>query len=222
MKKSKILAILILTTFTNVCSSADGIWQGVFDINGHGRYDFTGLINKEDVTAFTEKAKVVYRGKINVVDENFIWKLNMYLRDGTMFGTAEIKGKIIEDNIMSGKWVTEPANDYGNIYLIKNKKNIQDIKGQINRKWLSTNSKVKQSIIIEKNRIIGNDENGCNYYGNINKLNNKIYKVNLEIASCGVSDGIYIGMAHIETHERKSLLKINATNKNFSLLMIFE
>ena len=222
MKKLKILAIFLFTTLTNISLSADGIWQGVFDINGHGRYDFTGLVNNQDVTAYTEKAKVVYRGEINITDEDFIWSLKMYLQDGTMFGTAVIKGKILNGNIMSGKWSTEPAKDYGNIYLIKNEEGIEDAKNQINRAWTSINSKVKQDIVIEKNKILGKDENGCNYYGDINNLNNKIYMVNLEIASCGISDGVYNGMAHIEKNEKKSILKINATNKNFSLLMIFE
>tara|TARA_Y100001936_G_scaffold74745_1_gene73441 strand:- start:976 stop:1644 length:669 start_codon:yes stop_codon:yes gene_type:complete len=222
MKKLKILAVFLFTTLTNISLSADGIWQGVFDINGHGRYDFTGLVNNQDVTAYTEKAKVVYRGEINITEEDFIWSLKMYLQDGTMFGTAVIKGKILNGNIMSGKWSTEPAKDYGNIYLIKNEEGIEDAGNQINRAWTSINSKVKQDIVIEKNKILGKDENGCNYYGDINNLNNKIYMVNLEIASCGISDGVYNGMAHIEKNEKKSILKINATNKNFSLLMIFE
>ena len=222
MKKLKILAVFLFTTLTNISLSADGIWQGVFDINGHGRYDFTGLVNNQDVTAYTEKAKVVYKGEINITEEDFIWSLKMYLQDGTMFGTAVIKGKILNGNIMSGKWSTEPAKDYGNIYLIKNEEGIEDPENQINRAWTSINSKVKQDIVIEKNKILGKDENGCNYYGNINNLNNKIYMVNLEIASCGISDGVYNGMAHIEKNEKKSILKINATNKNFSLLMIFE
>ena len=222
MKKLKILAVFLFTTLTNISLSADGIWQGVFDINGHGRYDFTGLVNNQDVTAYTEKAKVVYRGEINITEEDFIWSLKMYLQDGTMFGTAVIKGKILNGNIMSGKWSTEPAKDYGNIYLIKNEEGIEDAENQINRAWTSINSKVKQDIMIEKNKILGKDENGCNYYGDINNLNNKMYKVNLEIASCGISDGVYNGMAHIEKNEKKSILKINATNKNFSLLMIFE
>ena len=222
MKKLKILAVFLFTTLTNISLSADGIWQGVFDINGHGRYDFTGLVNNQDVTAYTEKAKVVYKGKINITEEDFIWSLKMYLQDGTMFGTAVIKGKILNGNIMSGKWSTEPAKDYGNIYLMKNEKGIENAENQINRAWTSINSKVKQDIVIEKNKILGKDENGCNYYGDINNLNNKIYMVNLEIASCGISDGVYNGMAHIEKNEKKSILKINATNKNFSLLMIFE
>ena len=222
MKKSKKIVIMLFATLTNISLASDGIWQGVFDINGHGRYDFTGLVNNQDVTAYTEKAKVVYEGKISIIEEDFIWNLKMYIQDGTMFGTAVIKGKVIDNSIMSGKWSTKPAKDYGNIYLIKKDKDIEDVGKQINKEWFSINSKVKQSIIIEKNKILGNDENGCNYYGNINNLNKKIYKVKLEIASCGISDGVYNGMAHIEKQEKKSILKINATNQNFSLFMIFE
>jgi hypothetical protein len=42
------------------------------------------------------------------------------------------------------------------------------------------------------------------------------------MASCRISDGVYIGMAYIEVEDSKEKLKINATNKNFSLLMKFK
>ena len=71
----------------------------------------------------------------------------MYLKDGTMFGTAEIKGKLIDSNIMSGTWITEPAKDFGNIYLIKNVSDVQDTGNNINKKWVSTDSKIKKKIL---------------------------------------------------------------------------
>ena len=82
--------------------------------------------------------------------------------------------------------------------------------------------RLRKTFYIKNNKIKGNDENGCNYYGSADKLNNKIYSINLEIASCGISDGVYIGMAYIEVEDSKEKLKINATNKNFSLLMKFK
>ena len=51
---------------------------------------------------------------------------------------------------------------------------------------------------INKNIISGKDKNKCNYYGHTRKLNKKIYELNLEIASCGVSDGIYKGLKQIK------------------------
>ena len=221
MRNKKALILFVILILPRLSLATDGVWQGVFDINGHGRYDFTGLINKKDVTAFTEKAKVVYKGNINISEENFRWNLSMYLKDGTMFGTAEIKGKLIDSNTMSGTWITEPAKDFGNIYLIKNVSGVQDTGNNINKKWVSSDSKIKKNFYIKNNKIKGNDENGCNYYGSADKLNNKIYSINLEIASCGISDGVYIGMAYIEVENSEEKLKINATNKNFSLFMKF-
>jgi len=222
MVDKKALIILVILILPRLSLAVDGVWQGVFDINGHGRYDFTGLINKENVTAFTEKAKVVYKGNISFSEEHFKWNLSMYLKDGTMFGSAEIKGKLIDSNTMSGTWITEPAKDFGNIYLIKKSSSVQDTGDDINKKWVSSDSKIKKNFYIKNNKIKGNDENGCNYYGLAEKLNSKIYSINLEIASCGISDGVYIGMAYIEIEESKEKLKINATNKNFSLLMKFK
>ena len=221
MIDKKALILLVILILPRLSHAVDGVWQGVFDINGHGRYDFTGLINKKNVTAFTEKAKVVYKGNISISEEHFKWNLSMYLKDGTMFGSAEIKGKLIDSNTMSGTWITEPAKDFGNIYLIKNSSNVRDTGDNINKKWVSFDSKIKKNFYIKNNKIKGNDENGCNYYGFAEKINSKIYSIDLEIASCGISDGVYIGMAYIEVEESKEKLKINATNKNFSLLIKF-
>ena len=222
MIDKKALILLVILILPRLSLAVDGVWQGVFDINGHGRYDFTGLINKKNVTAFTEKAKVVYKGNISISEEHFKWNLSMYLKDGTMFGSAEIKGKLIDSNTMSGTWITEPAKDFGNIYLIKNSSNVRDTGDNINKRWVSSDSKIKKNFYIKNNKIKGNDENGCNYYGFAEKINSKIYSIDLEIASCGISDGVYIGMAYIEVEESKEKLKINATNKNFSLLMKFK
>ena len=221
MKIYKIISFITLLSLsaTSVASKGNGVWIGVFDINGHGNYDFTGLIDKNNATAFTERAKVVYKGKIEVIKNKFELNLLMYLKDGNSFGTAQIKGKIIENNIMSGKWNTEPAKDFGNIYLIKANNEILDTGEIVNRTWSSFDIKQKQILKIDKNIISGKDKNECNYYGNIKKLNKKIYSINLEIASCGVSDGNYHGMAHIKKENNKNTLILNATNKNFSLFI---
>ena len=220
MKMSNILKFLIIISLSKPVFSIDGVWSGIFDINGHGTYDFIGLISNEYTTAYTEKAKVVYSGKIRTKNDNFAWDLIMYLKDGTNFGTAEIKGKIINNNIMSGKWTTEPAKDYGNIYLVKLKENeVLDTGEIINKKWYSVGTKIKHNILINDYKILGKDENNCNYYGDIKKLNKKIYKVNIEIASCGVSDGLYVGMAHIKKINGKNNLTINATSNTFSIFL---
>ena len=217
---SNILKFLIIISLSKPVFSIDGVWSGIFDINGHGTYDFIGLISNEYTTAYTEKAKVVYSGKIRTKNDNFAWDLIMYLKDGTNFGTAEIKGKIINNNIMSGKWTTEPAKDYGNIYLVKLKENeVLDTGEIINKKWYSVGTKIKHNILINDYKILGKDENNCNYYGDIKKLNKKIYKVNIEIASCGVSDGLYVGMAHIKKINGKNNLTINATSNTFSIFL---
>ena len=113
---------------TTPAISDSGIWSGIFDINGHGAYDFTGLISDNQATAYTKKAKVVYSGTINKEKKILEWNLLMFLKNGSYFGKANIKGKIINNNIMSGSWVTSPAKDYGNIYLVKlDEKEVLDV-----------------------------------------------------------------------------------------------
>ncbi len=219
--KIRILIICIaLIAFPRISYPMDGVWNGIFDINGHGRYDFTGLINNKKSTAYTEQAKVVYNGIINNENNNFIWDLNMFIKDGSFFGTAKITGKLINGNILSGKWITEPAKDWGNIYLIKLDDNVVlDAGTVINKNWVTKNSNIKSSFLIKKNKIVGKDDADCNYYGDIKILNKKIYDVSIEIASCGASDGIYNGMAYIKREKNIDKLIINATNRNFSLFL---
>ena len=221
VKIIKIINFIIITflSSTAFANSENGIWVGVFDINGHGKYDFTGLIDNNNATAFTEKAKVIYNGNIKFKDNTFEWNLLMYLKDGNNFGTAKITGKIIQSDIMSGKWITEPAKDYGNIYLIRANEKIIDTGEIINKQWASYDESKMYFLEINKNIISGKDKNKCNYYGYTRKLNKKIYELNLEIASCGVSDGIYKGMAHIKKENDINTLILNATNKNFSVFI---
>lgn len=222
MKIIKIIKFIIIFSFSVPVYSGNGSWEGIFDINGHGNYDFTGLINAKDATAYTTKAKVIYSGKYEEYEDNFKWNLSMYLKDGTKFGTAEITGKIFDKNIMSGKWETEPAKDYGNIYLINNNKNVLDTGDLINKEWISKKSEIEQKIIIKNYKISGKDSNNCNYYGSVTPLNEKIYSALIEIASCGVSDGHYKGMAHIKNKNNRYSLVITGTNRNFSLFMNLE
>mgnify|MGYP001165172337 FL=1 len=222
MRILKVIRLIIILGISIPAYSGNGVWEGVFDINGHGTYDFTGLINSNDASAYTIKAKVVYSGVYKNSNNNFKWNLSMYLKDGTKFGTAEINGKIIDNNIMSGKWVTEPAKDYGNIYLVNKNNTILDTGEIINKEWVAFQTNIKQKIIINNNKILGKDDNNCNYYGTIVPVSEKIYSANIEIASCGVSDGFYKGMAHIKKENKKNILIITGTNKNFSLFMLLE
>ena len=113
MKKFILLIILI----PNISLASDGIWKGFFDINGHGAYDFTAIIDKNNIYAFTETAKTICLGQIEFPKDEFKTNLDMYILDGTKFSTAVIQGKVIE-NAMSGKFVTQPAVDTGNMYLV--------------------------------------------------------------------------------------------------------
>jgi hypothetical protein len=217
---TKRIYLVLMILITTPAMSDSGIWSGIFDINGHGAYDFTGLISDNQATAYTKKAKVVYSGTINKEKKILEWNLLMFLKNGSYFGEANIKAKIINNNIMSGSWVTSPAKDYGNIYLVKlDEKEVLNVGEIINKTWETVNSKTKHTLKIKDNKILGKDENNCNYYGSINGISKKIYNVNIEIASCGISDGIYKGMAHVSSKNNINKLTITATNKNFSLFL---
>ena len=220
--KKPIFFIFLLYIFSSSLHAKDGVWSGVFDINGHGTYDFFALINGTNITAYTEKAKVVYKGDVDFTD-GFLTTLAMYIKDGTHFSTGVIKARFINDNSLSGKWVTYPAEDTGNIFLVNiNNKIEKTSEKKINKEWsgfLKKDTTINLSIV--NNKISGKDKNKCAYYGDANILNDYIYLIKIEIASCGISDGHYSGMGFIRKKKNKNILSINATGENFGILIKF-
>ncbi len=220
--KKSIFFILLLYIFIPVLHAKDGVWSGVFDINGHGTYDFFALINGTDITAYTQKAKVVYKGDIDY-SNGFLTTLAMYIKDGTHFSTGVITASFVKDNSLSGKWVTYPAEDTGNIFLVNINNQIEKTSEKnINKKWvgfLKKDTSINLSVV--NNKISGKDKNSCTYYGDANILNDYIYLIEMEIASCGISDGHYSGMAFIRKEKNRSVLSINATGENFGILIKF-
>ena len=216
MKKFILLIILI----PNISLASDGIWKGFFDINGHGAYDFTAIIDKNNIYAYTESAKTICLGQIEFPKDEFKTNLDMYILDGTKFSTAVIQGKVIE-NAMSGKFVTQPAVDTGNMYLVNINNKVISTKEKLgNSHWVGKNNKTDIKISFDNdNNIQGSDSNNCNYYGRLSPLNNFVYNVEIEIASCGTSDGFYYGMGYSYNNGSKKSLDITAIGNSFSLLI---
>ena len=144
----------------------------------------------------------------------------MYILDGTKFSTAVIQGKVIE-NAMSGKFVTQPAVDTGNMYLVNINNKVISTKEKLdNSPWVGKNNKTDIKISFDNdNNIQGSDSNNCNYYGQLSPLNNFVYNVEIEIASCGTSDGFYYGMGYSYINGSKKSLDITAIGNSFSLLI---
>ena len=89
-----------------------------------------------------------------------------------------------------------------------------------NSPWVGKNNKTDIKISFDNdNNIQGSDSNNCNYYGRLSPLNNFVYNVEIEIASCGTSDGFYYGMGYSYNNGSKKSLDITAIGNSFSLLI---
>ncbi len=187
----------------------DGLWQGYFDINGSGQYDFTSLQFNGVSIGYSEKAKTVWQGYALKDGLNYNSEVVMFVKDGTKFSTATIHGKINKkDPSIVAQFKTSPANDKGNISLQYNtiferNSSIQAIKGN----WEYASDDILLQIEISENGALkGADTLGCNFYGDVSLLDKNInaYNVNLEIASCNTVDGHYKGMVYLSDQKEKN------------------
>jgi len=215
--KGIIYAILISFTITSATTTIasdssdtiDGLWQGHFDINGSGHYDFTSLQFNGVAVGYSEKAKTVWQGYALKNGLNYNSEVVMFVKDGTKFSTATIQGKIDKKNpSIEAQFKTSPANDEGNISLRYNKifernSSMQTIQGN----WEYASDDILLQIeISESGAFKGADTLGCNFYGDVSLLDKNInaYSVNLEIASCNTADGHYKGMVYLSDLKEKN------------------
>jgi len=215
--KDIIYVILISFAITSSASpiasdssdSIDGLWQGYFDINGSGQYDFTSLQFNGASVGYSEKAKTVWQGYALKNGLTYNSEVVMFNKDGSKFSTATIQGKIDKKHpSITAQFKTSPANDEGNISLRYNTifergSSLQALLGN----WEYVSDDLLMQIEISKSGALkGADTLGCNFYGDVSLLNKNInaYNVSLEIASCNTVDGHYKGMVYLSDLKEKN------------------
>ena len=213
---NKICALLLLCIFVLNTQSAmaeqdsqrpalDGIWQGQFDINGSGPFDFTAIHIGQYSSAVSSKAKTMCTGEVSLENGSYQAKYTMYSLDGSPFDHATITGTLIAGQIES-QFVTEKAGDTGVLTLSYNpiyeeNSSLDKVQGAwefIDRDNLQINWQIDQGV------IQGNDSDNCEYSGEVALIDPEFnaYAIRLDIASCSSVDGEYAGFAYIETTDK--------------------
>lgn len=199
----------------SVKAPLDGIWQGVFDINGRGRYDFTALHIAGRSTAVSVQAKAMCRGHVELQEEQYYMaRYELFALDGAPFDQATITGTLDQQAIRS-HFVTMNGGDIGAINLDYNpiyerKPELTELDGRwffIDRDGLETNMSISDG------RIIGADSDGCGYQGILTVIDPQynLFDVVLNVSSCDSVNGEYSGLAYFEPGE-EPLVHIDALN----------
>lgn len=197
----------------------DGLWRGVFDINGQGQYDFTALYVGGEVAAYSVDSNVVYRGTVVGDERSYRSSMAMYIRDGSLFGTVQLDGTVAyQARSIVARYQTsaEDTGTLGLVYdeLFERRVELPALAGL----WERTGEELSLSFDVDPDgELRGTDSAGCNYYGSVRELRAGInaFGVQLEVASCGGADGRYEGMLHVGKND--DTLHLSITSDQFGM-----
>ena len=207
-------ALMLAASFSSFATgdsapyALDGLWSGVFDINGEGQFDFTALYIGGVVSAYSVDSNVVYRGTVSGDEQQYQSDMSIFLRDGSLLATVELNGT-------TGKDTGTLTLNYDPLF--ERKVDVAELAGL----WEYISDQLSISInVMPTGEIKGTDGTGCNYYGTLEKIRPGInaLNVNLELASCSTADGHYTGMAHVgDAQARNDTLHLHVTGDHFGL-----
>ena len=181
----------------------DGIWEGSFDINSRGPYDFHAIHINGHSTAVSYKAKALCSGNVKGEDGDYFAIYNLYALDGAPFDEAKITGTL-NDGVIESYFKTLSGGDVGKLTMtynpiFENDSSLELLEGQ----WSFTD---RDGLVIDaqiNNGVLaGVDSDRCMYSGAFAVINAdyNAYGVKVSIANCHSVDGEYEGLAYID-HE---------------------
>lgn len=199
------LAVALLAPALAAGSTApqtlDGLWRGMFDINGRGQYDFTALHVSGRVAAYSVASNVVYRGAVIGDERSYRSRMAMYIRNGRLFGTVQLDGTVARQArsiVARFRTSAEETGTLGLTYdkLFERRVALPTLAGL----WEHAGGKLSLSFDIDPDGgLRGTNSAGCNYYGAVREVQPDInaFDVQLDVASCDGADGRYDGMLHV-------------------------
>ena len=225
LRTGALATVVVLATFGSVHGNSqtlDGLWQGIFDINGQGQYDFTALYVDGQVAGFSTGSNVVYRGTVVGDDQQYHSNMLMYIRDGTRFGTVQLNGTVANEARSIVARYRTTGEDTGTLGLIYDSLFDRDVRlPSLIGLWEHTSEELSISVNVDKTgALTGTDSAGCNYYGRVQETRPGInaFQVTVEVASCSTADGHYEGMLHVaDKKSRNDTLHLSMTNDQFGM-----
>ncbi|MCZ6566304.1 MAG: hypothetical protein O6852_09285 [Gammaproteobacteria bacterium] len=201
----------------------DGLWSGEFDIGGRGPYDFTVLHLNGKAYAYSQHAKSMFVGTVNLEAENFSSKYLLFELDGGPFDSATIIGELTKENEIAAQFVTSKGGDTGAINLVYNE--TYDLPSSLIKtkgNWSYTDKEglTTELIVQAQGTISGHDTDGCEYLGYLDLINPayNAYQVKLEITACSSVSGEYDGVSFL----MDGRLNLHIANEAYALYFSFD
>lgn len=201
----------------------DGLWSGEFDIGGRGPYDFTVLHLDGKAYAYSQRAKAMFVGTVNLEAENVYCKYLLFELDGGPFDSATITGKLTKDNKIVAQFVTSKGGDTGALNLAYNEiYNSPSSLAKTKGSWSYTDKEglTTELMVQAQGTISGDDSDGCEYLGYLDLINPayNAYKVKLEITACSSVSGEYDGVSFL----MDGRLNVHIANEVYALYFSFD
>jgi hypothetical protein len=234
MKKSSILLSLLICVSCNSLEhkkvyvehpekqAIDGIWNGGFDINGRGGFDFHAIHVQGRTTAVSYKAKAICIGSVEGGKGLYLSNYMLYSLDGAPFDSARLTGYLKEGKIeshfrtLSGGDIGAMNLEYNPVY--EQPSSLELLQGDwqfVDRDGLTI------SISMFDGQWTGKDSDDCRYQGNMSVINPKYnaYDVTLTISACASVNGEYQGLAYLD---EGNILRVDALNELYGFHFDFE
>ena len=217
------LAVALLAPALAAGSTApqtlDGLWRGLFDISGRGQYDFTALYVGGRVTAYSVASNVVYRGAVIGDEGSYRSRMAMYIRNGRLFGAVQFDGTVTRRaRSIIARFRTSAA-ETGTLKLAYDKLFERRVAlPMLAGLWERSGGKLSLSVDVDPDgNLRGTNSAGCSYEGTVREIRPGInaFNVQLEIASCGDTDGRYDGMLHVG--DARDTLHLSITSDRFGM-----
>lgn len=222
---SVFVVFLVLTSSLGLLQAEDGaqhlpsngIWQGSFDINGRGPFDFTAIHIDGHSTAVSHAAKTLCTGTVGLKGNQYLAEYEMYALDGAPFDRATISGTLADKQVIA-QFMTENAGDTGILALTYNSvyernSSIDLLQGSwqfIDRDGLEI------QWIIDHGIIAGKDSDQCEYSGVVSLIDPEFnaYLLDMQINECSSVNGAYRGLAYLDGSE-STLLKTDIAGRYY-------
>lgn len=200
----------------------DGIWQGSFDINGRGPYDFQAIHVNGRSTAVSYKAKAMCVGSVEADGEFYLSNYTLYSLDGAPFDSARLTGYLRSDRIesyfrtLSGGDTGALNMDYNPIF--EHSSDLSLLAGDwqyVDRDGLT----IAMSVV--DGQWSGKDTDDCVYQGEVKIINPNYnaYDVSVLITQCDSVSGNYQGLAYLDQNQ---IFRMDVLNQLYGFHFDFE
>ncbi len=206
-------------------TALNGIWEGSYNSNVGGQTcsDLQGLILNGQVRAVSEVCNMVLVGSMSVSGDAASISFDTFSADGSgATGTASFSGSFTPGSIINGIY-SNADGDSGNVTLnyniiYENDSSLSNVEGSWEYKsaldWIDLR-------INNVGNIVGADNNGCSYSGNISLIdpayNLYAYNITLEnlnfVLTCSAA-GDYTGVASITAGATGSMTVLAGNDQN--------